>query len=543
MDDNIYNMSLDKNPANFAQLSPLSFLSRAADVFPVRKSVIYDDRSFTWTQTLDRCSRLASALKGAGIGRGCTVSTLLPNVPAMYEAHFGVPAAGAVLNTINTRIDAGTLAFILEHSETKLVLVDPDLVPLLSDALDRLGTPYPIIVNVADAACAQSGVLGDLEYEDFLAAAQPMPEWPLPENEWDAIALGYTSGTTGDPKGVVTHHRGAFLNAITNTLISNVPPNAVYLWTLPMFHCNGWCFPWTLAMVGGTNVCLRRVDGPKIVNLMLKYGVTNYCGAPVVHNIIADAAESAGIRFEPRVAAWIAGAAPSKTVFMRLEELGVDLFHLYGLTETYAAATICTKQPEWLDMSADERATLNNRQGVRTPTLQDARVLDPVTMQPVPWDGVTIGEVMFRGNTVMKGYLKNPSATEEAFKGGWFHSGDLGVQDAQGYIKIKDRSKDIIISGGENISSLEIEEALLSHAEIKLAAVVAMPDEKWGEVPAAFVELQPHSRLDEAEIIRHCMARLAKYKVPKKVVLGPISVTPTGKIQKYALRTQVARQP
>ncbi|MDH0126851.1 AMP-binding protein [Brucella pituitosa] len=540
MGDNIYNMGLDRNPANFTQLSPLSFLSRAADVFPLRKSVIYDDRSFTWTQTLDRCSRLASALKGAGIGQGCTVSTLLPNVPAMYEAHFGVPAAGAVLNTINTRIDAGSLAFILEHSETKLVLVDPELVALLSDALDLLEAPHPIIVNVADAASVQSAALGDLEYEDFLATAQPLSEWPLPENEWDAIALGYTSGTTGDPKGVVTHHRGAFLNAISNTLISNVPPNAVYLWTLPMFHCNGWCFPWTLAMVGGTNICLRRVDGSKIVDLMLKHGVTNYCGAPVVHSLIAEAAESTGIRFQPRVAAWIAGAAPSKKVFMRLEERGVDLFHAYGLTETYALATICTKQPEWLELNEDERATLNNRQGVRPPTLQDAMVLDPVTMQPVPWDGITIGEVMFRGNTIMKGYLKNPSATEEAFQGGWFHSGDLGVQDAQGYILIKDRSKDIIISGGENISSIEVEEALMAHAEIRLAAVVAMPDEKWGEVPAAFVELQPHSRLDEAEIIRHCMARLAKYKVPKKVVLGPISVTPTGKIQKYALRTSVA---
>ncbi|MBA4279612.1 MULTISPECIES: acyl-CoA synthetase [Burkholderiales] len=533
---NPYQQGLDRTPANYVPLSPLSFLQRAADVYPDMAALVYGERIYSWAQVRDRCHQLASSLRRLGISRGDTVSTMLPNVPAMYEAHFGVPMAGAVLNAMNVRLNAEAIAFMLDHSETKVLLTDPEFAEVIQQAMTLLKGPKPCIIDVPDAAVANGRLVGETVYEVFLSAGDVQFEASLPDDEWDAIALGYTSGTTGNPKGVVTHHRGAYLNAVGNVLSWGLPAHCVYLWTLPMFHCNGWCFPWTLAAVAGTGVCLRRIDTAIVFDLIRKHGVTHYCGAPIVHAMLGDAPARQREGIKHRVSGLIAGAAPPVALFERMERIGIDLTHVYGLTETYGPATVCVKQPDWSNLSAAERAQRNGRQGVSYPLQEIATVLDPLTLEPVPHDGETVGEIMFRGNIVMKGYLKNAAATEEAFAGGWFRTGDLAVIDSDGYLKIRDRSKDVIISGGENISSLEVEDALQRHPAVLSAAVVAMPDEKWGEVPAAFVELREGAVLEEAQILAHCREHLARYKVPKTFVFGPLVRTSTGKVQKFALR-------
>ncbi|MDO3722749.1 acyl-CoA synthetase [Marinobacter sp. chi1] len=534
-----FDEGLDKNEANHVPLSPLSFIRRAAAVYSDRTAVISGDTQFTWQQTYARCCQLASVLKSFDIARGDTVAALLPNVPTMYEAHFGVPMVGAVLNAINIRLDPATVAFILDHSRARLLLADPEFADVVEKALGQMEGAPPIIINVPDATQGRQPPISELDYETLLAQQPETPAWALPGDEWDAIALGYTSGTTGNPKGVVTHHRGAYLNAVSNVLSWSLPARVTYLWTLPMFHCNGWCFPWTLAAIGGTSVCLRRVDPSLILQLIRQHRVSHYCGAPIVHAMIADAALAAGETFEHPVAGLIAGAPPPASVFERMEKIGVELTHVYGLTETYGPATVCPKQYDWVDQSLEERVRLNGRQGVTYPLEEDVTVLDPDTMEPVPADGQTMGEIMFRGNIVMKGYLRNPEATEKAFAGGWFHSGDLAVVEPDGYIKIRDRSKDVIISGGENISSLEVEEVVQRHPEVELAAVVAMKDEKWGEVPAAFVQLRSDSALTEEALIAFCRDKISGFKVPKTVIFGTLPTTSTGKIQKFLLRKQL----
>ena len=535
-----FNDALGKNDANHVPLSPLSFLRRAAAVYPDRTALIHDGTRYSWRETHARCCRLAALLRTYGIARGDVVAVMLPNVPALYEAHFGVPMVGAVLNAINTRLDAGAVAFILGHSRARLLLVDPEYADVVEEALARMDGPPPVVVNVSDPGQDGERFLGDLEYEALLAEQPARDDGALPADEWDAIALGYTSGTTGNPKGVVTHHRGAYLNAVSNALTWSLPPTVVYLWTLPMFHCNGWCFPWTLAAVGGTSICLRRVDPERILELIRAHGVTHYCGAPVVHAMIAEAVEAKGAPFAHQVSGMIAGAAPPPSVLARMEKIGVELTHVYGLTETYGPATVCARQAEWDACPADERLRLNGRQGVTYPLQESVAVLDPVTMEPVPADGETVGEIMFRGNIVMKGYLRNGKATDEAFAGGWFHSGDLAVLEPDGYIKIRDRLKDIIISGGENIASLEVEEVIYRHADVELAAVVAMEDEKWGEVPAAFVQLRPGSELSEEALIGFCRENISHFKAPKKIIFSRLPTTSTGKIQKFLLRQQLA---
>jgi fatty-acyl-CoA synthase len=517
----------------------LSFIKRAAAVYPHRTALIYNDTRYTWQQTYGRCCRLASMLKDFGITRGDTVAVMLPNVPAMYEAHFGVPMVGAVLNAINIRLDPEAVAFILDHSRSRLLLVDPEYTDVVDKALARLEGPAPTVINVSDPSQGAERFIGDLEYEALLAGQPEREDWELPADEWDAIALGYTSGTTGNPKGVVTHHRGAYLNAVSNVLSWTLPADVVYLWTLPMFHCNGWCFPWTLAAMGGTNVCLRRVDPEHILWLIRQHGVSHYCGAPVVHSMIADAAVAAQEPIEHKVSGLIAGAAPPASVLERMEKIGFELTHVYGLTETYGPASVCAKQDGWDQCPQDERVRLNGRQGVAYPLQESMAVLDPATLEAVPADGETVGEIMFRGNIVMKGYLRNEAATREAFAGGWFHSGDLAVMEPDGYIKIRDRLKDVIISGGENISSLEVEDVIQRHDDVEIAAVVAMADAKWGEVPAAFVQLRPGRELSEDALIGFCRENISRFKVPKKVIFGQLPTTSTGKIQKFQLRQQL----
>ena len=541
---NPYREGLDKNAANFSQLSPIGFLRRSAEVYPERVAVIHGDIRCTWAETYARCRRLASALQKLDIGVGDTVATLLPNTPAMVEAHFGVPMAGAVLNTINMRLNAGEIAFILGHGGAKVVLVDAEFRDLAEKALNKLEGERPRVIDVADAAFPHAKPLGDGDYEALLATGDPAFDWSLPEDEWDAIALGYTSGTTGNPKGVVTHHRGAYLNAVSNVLAWGVPNFAVYLWTLPLFHCNGWCFPWTIAAVSGTNVCLRKVEAKAIWDAIRDHGVTHYCGAPIVHSTIADAPEAMrrgpdGKGVDHEVKALVAGAAPPSAMISAMEGIGFDLTHVYGLTETYGPAAVCAKHPEWDDLELDDRVERNGRQGVPYPLEEAVAVMDPETMREVPRDGQTIGEIMFRGNIVMKGYFKNKDATEEAFAGGWFHSGDLAVMQGDGYFKIQDRSKDVIISGGENVSSLEVEDVLQNHPGVKAAVVIAMPDDKWGEVPAAFVEPRDGESPSEEELIAYCKEHLAKYKAPKKVIFEPLKRTSTGKIQKFAMRERL----
>ena len=536
---NQYSIGLDKTPANYVPLTPLSFLARSAAVYPDHISTVYEGRVFTWAQTCERCRRFASYLAGRGIGQGDTVAAMLPNIPAMNELHFAVPMAGAVLNALNIRLDASSIAFQLDHGGAKIILVDPEFCGVIAEALTLMKGPKPFVIDVDDAAYAGGTRIGELEYEAAVAQGDAGFVARLPGDEWDAIALSYTSGTTGNPKGVVTHHRGAYLNAVSNILAGNLGQHPVYLWTLPMFHCNGWCFPWTLAATAGINVCLRKVDPSKIFELIPQHGVTHMCGAPIIYNTLINAPDAPkGARARP-VVGLIAGAAPPVAVLEGAENIGIKLTHVYGLTEVYGPASVCAEQPGWDALPADQRAQLKRRQGVPYPLQEGVTVLDPETMQPVPRDGETIGEVMFRGNIVMKGYLKNEKATQEAFAGGWFHTGDLGVLDASGYVIIKDRSKDIIISGGENISSVEVEDILYKHPAVLFAAVVAKPDPKWGEVPCAFVELKDGAIATEADIIAFCRGHMSGFKTPKAVLFGVIPKTSTGKIQKFLLRNQV----
>jgi len=534
-----YDVGLDKNKANYVTLSPLSFLERSAQVHPKLPSVVYEDRSLTWAETYARSRRFASMLAKRGIGRGDTVAVMLPNVPAMYEAHFAIPMVGAVINALNTRLDAPALAFMLDHGEAKVLLVDPEHAEVMEDAMKQMKGPKPFVIDVDDKAFSGGKRIGEIEYESWIAQGDPTFAWSVPGDEWDAIALSYTSGTTGNPKGVVTHHRGAYLNAVSNIVSGNLGLHPVYLWTLPMFHCNGWCFPWTLAAASGVNVCLRKVDPAKIFELIPKHGVTHMCGAPIVYaTLISAPSAPRGGKAKP-ISGLIAGAPPPVAVIQGAEEIGITLTHVYGLTEVYGPASVCAEQPGCDDLPVEERAVLKRRQGVAYHLQDKVTVLDPETMKPVPQDGETIGEVMFRGNIVMKGYLKNEKATNESFADGWFHTGDLGVIDSDGYIIIKDRSKDIIISGGENISSVEVEDVLYKHPAVLFAAVVAKPDKKWGEVPCAFVELKDGAKADEAEILAFCRKQLPGFKSPKAVVFGPLPKTSTGKIQKFELRKQV----
>src|SRR5580692_10211864 len=528
-----YSVGLENTPANFVALTPLSFLARTAAVYPDHTSTIYEGRVFTWAQTYARCRRFASYLARRNIGRGDTVAAMLPNIPAMNELHFAVPMAGAVLNTLNIRLDASSIAFQLDHGGAKIILVDPEFAGVISEALSLTSGPKPLVIDVDDKAFTGGKRIGALEYEDALLQGDEGFIARLPQDEWDAIALSYTSGTTGNPKGVVTHHRGAYLNAVSNILAGNLGQHPVYLWTLPMFHCNGWCFPWTVAAAAGINVCLRKVDPTKIFDLIKQHGVTHMCGAPIVYNTLINAPDAPKGKAAQPVVGLIAGAAPPVAVLEGAESIGIRLTHVYGLT------SVCAEQPGWDALPADQRAQLKRRQGVPYPLQESVSVIDPETMQPVPRDGETIGEVMFRGNIVMKGYLKNEKATREAFAGGWFHTGDLGVVDEHGYVIIKDRSKDIIISGGENISSVEVEDVLYKHPAVLFAAVVAKPDGKWGEVPCAFIELKDNAQASEAEIIAFCRSQMSGFKTPKAVVFGTIPKTSTGKIQKYLLRNEV----
>jgi fatty-acyl-CoA synthase len=536
----IFDQDLPRNPANFAPLSPLSFIERAAEVYPQRLAVIHGDLRRSWSEVYTRCRQLASALAKSGIGKDDTVAVMLPNTPAMVEAHFGIPMSGAVLNALNTRLDAPTIAFMLDHGEAKVVIVDPEFAGVMKAAISLRKEQRPLLViDVADAL--YSGTverIGSVGYDDFLATGDAAFAWQLPADEWDAIALNYTSGTTGNPKGVVYHHRGAAVNAISNILEWDMGKHPVYLWTLPMFHCNGWCFPWTVAARAGVNVCLRKVEAKAIIDAIKAHGVTHYCGAPIVHGMLVNAPDEMKNGLPTGVKAMVAGAAPPASMIEGMERMGFDLTHVYGLTEVYGPATVCPKHDEWNDLDIGERARLNARQGVRYHLQRSARVIDPETMKPVPMDGETMGEIMFQGNITMKGYLKNPAATQETFAGGWYHTGDLAVQYPDGYIKIKDRSKDIIISGGENISSIEVEDVLYRHPDVLAAAVVAKPDERWGETPCAFVELKAGATATREDIVAHCKKHLAGFKVPKAVVFGELPKTSTGKIQKFELRKQ-----
>jgi fatty-acyl-CoA synthase len=540
MPKTIYDVGLDRNPANFAALSPLGFVERSATVFPDLTAVVHGSGARlirrTWREVYARSRQLAHALARSGIGRGDTVAVMLPNTPEMVEAHYGIPMAGAVLNALNTRLDPASIAFTLEHGEAKAVIVDREFSSVVRAAVEQLGRPLSII-DVDDPVYDGPGsAVGNITYEDFLATGSPDFAWSQPADEWEAIALNYTSGTTGNPKGVVYSHRGAYTNAVSNVLVWAMPHHPVYLWTLPMFHCNGWCFPWTVAAMAGTHVCLRRVEAAAVFDAIREHRVTHYCGAPIVHSMLVNAPEEMKRGIEHRVSAMVAAAAPPASMIEGMDRLGFDLTHVYGLTEVYGPATVCAKQQNWAKLDVGERAMLNGRQGVRYTLEEGVSVLDPDTLQPVPWDGETIGEVMFRGNIAMKGYLKNEKATQEAFKGGWFHSGDLAVVYPDGYLRIKDRSKDIIISGGENISSIEVEDVLFRHPAVIAAAVVAQPDPKWGEVPCAFVELKDGAEVTAEELLAHCRKYLASFKMPKKVVFGELPKTSTGKIQKFMLR-------
>lgn len=534
----IFDFNLPRNDANFAPLTPLLFIERTAEVYPERIAVIYGEIRQTWAETYQRCRRLASALAQAGIGRGDTVAVMLPNTPPMIEAHFGIPMCGAVLNALNTRLDPEAIAFMLDHGEAKAVIVDVEFASIMKKAIALRSGDDPLLVIDAEDTAFSGPVarIGSITYTAFLAGGDPEYKWALPADEWDAISLNYTSGTTGNPKGVVYHHRGAATNAISNVLEWDMPKHAVYLWSLPMFHCNGWCFPWTIAARAGVNVCLRKVEAKAILESIISNGVTHYCGAPIVHSLLVNAPDEMKQGLPRGVRAMVAGAAPPASLIEGMEKLGFELTHVYGLTEVYGPATACAKHQSWDALDIGERAKLNARQGVRYHLQRSACVLDPITMQQVPWDGETMGEIMFRGNITMKGYLKNPSATQEAFHGGWYHTGDLAVQYPDGYIKIKDRSKDIIISGGENISSIEVEDVLYRHPDVLAAAVVAKADEKWGETPCAFVELKSGSTLTAEDMIAHCKKHLAGFKVPRAVVFGELPKTSTGKIQKFELR-------
>ena len=532
----MYDRDLDRNPANFQPLTPLTYLDRAARTFPDRVAVIHGSLRRPYAELYARCRRLGAALAARGIGRGDTVAVLLANTPAMIECHYGVPMTGAVLNTLNTRLDAAALAFCLDHGEAKVFIVDREFAKIGREALDKAGVS-PLVIDYDDPEFAGEGTaLGEIDYEAFLAGGDPDYAWAMPADEWDAISLNYTSGTTGDPKGVVYHHRGAALLSLGNVITAGLPQHAVYLWTLPMFHCNGWCFPWTLSVVAGTHVCLRQVRAPAMYAALAEHGVTHLSGAPIVMSTLLNAPDAQKRPLPRRVHFLTAAAPPPEAVLAAMGEAGFDVTHLYGLTETYGPAVVNAWHEEWDALPSDERARKKARQGVRYPVLEGLDVRDPETMESLPADGASLGEVMFRGNVVMRGYLKNPTSTQAAFKGGWFRSGDLGVKHPDGYIQLKDRSKDIIISGGENISSIEVEDALFKHPAVAAAAVVAKPDAKWGETPCAFVELKEGKEVTPDELVAWCRERLAPYKLPRHVVFGELPKTSTGKVQKFVLR-------
>ena len=532
---NIYEIDLDQNQANFAHLTPLSFIERCSSVYPKKVSLIHGDKTYTWAETYKRCCLLASALLKIGIGKGDTVAFMGANTPETFEGHFGVPMAGAVLNALNVRLDAKAIAFILEHAEAKVLFTDREYSETIKEVLELLPNDI-LVIDIDDPYFSGGELLGSQNYEDFISQGDDSYSCFQIDDEWQAISLNYTSGTTGDPKGVVFHHRGAYLNAISNNMCWDMTAHPVYLWTLPMFHCNGWCFPWGLAAAAGTSICLRHVRDAAIFESMKEHGVTHFCGAPVVLNTIVNADESLKVGLAKGIKAMTAGAAPPAAVIASMENMGFEVTHVYGLTETYGPCVVCAPQDDWADLSIDDRAELLARQGVRAPLQDELMVADPQTLEPVPKDGKTMGEIFMRGNLVMKGYLKNPKTTQASFEGGWFHSGDLAVWYEDGYTQIKDRSKDIIISGGENISSLEVESVLFKHPKILEAAVVASTDEKWGEVPCAFVSLKSGQEMGVDELIAYCREELAGFKIPKKVVFGPIEKTSTGKVQKYLLR-------
>ena len=536
---NPFNTDLDRNPANYEPLTPLQFLERAATVFPNHTAIVHGDLRISYAHFYTRSRQLASALAKCSITRGDTVSALLPNTPAMLECHYGVPMAGAVLHSINTRLDAAVIAFQLDHAQSQVVVVDSEFIPLLRKALD-LAKVQPLVIQcddpMYDGPCSDQDAI---DYETFIASGDPNFIWLRPLDEWDAISINYTSGTTGDPKGVVSHHRGAYLLAQGNALTTSMRKHAVYLWTLPMFHCNGWCFPWTLSAIIGTHVCLRQVRSGPIWTAMADEGVTHLCGAPIVMSLLVGAPDAEKRTLPQTVQFFTAAAPPPESVLAQMKAAGFDVTHLYGLTETYGPAVVNDWHADWSEMPAADQARLKARQGVRYLPLEGLTILDPDTLLPVPHDGQTMGEVMFRGNVVMKGYFKNPTATKKAFAGGWFHSGDLGVVHPDGYIQLKDRSKDIIISGGENVSSIEVEEALYRHPAVAAVAVVAKPNDKWGETPCAFVELKPGSQVSADELRVWCRNELASYKVPGEFIFTQIPKTSTGKIQKFLLRNRL----
>ncbi|MGO1118474.1 acyl-CoA synthetase [Rhodovibrionaceae bacterium A322] len=528
----------EKNAANYVPLSPLSFLPRTAATYPDHPAVVHGARRYSWSEAYERCKRLGSALSRKGIGKGDTVAVMAPNTPEMWEAHYGVPMAGAVLNTLNVRLDAATLGFILNHGEAKVLLTDSEFHAVIAEAL-KLVDHDILVVDIEDSEGPGGERLGSVNYEDFLASGDPGFDWQMPGDEWDAIALNYTSGTTGNPKGVIYHHRGAYLNAVGNVMTWQLPHHPVYLWTLPMFHCNGWCFPWTITAQAGTHVCLRKVSTDDIYAALSDRGVTHLCGAPIIMQMVLDGSEAQKASFEHTVNMMTAAAPPPAKVLADMKANGFDVTHVYGLTETYGPSVVCAWNQDWNSLSIEDQAAKQARQGVAYAVQEELMVADPDSLQPVPADGQTIGEVMTRGNIVMKGYLKNPATTEESFKGGWYHTGDLGVMHPDGYIQLKDRSKDIIISGGENISSIEIEDLLYKHPAVLAAAVVAKPDEKWGETPCAFIELKSGHSPTAEEIIAFCRDNLAHFKCPRTVIFGDLPKTSTGKIQKFVLRQQV----
>jgi fatty-acyl-CoA synthase len=535
--NNPYLHGLDKNPANYVPLTPLTFLERSANIWPDRVAIVHGPIRRTWSQTATRARQLASALLRLGITPGETVAVLAANTPELFEAHFGVPLMGGVLNAINTRLDAEAIAFILSHGQSRILITDREFSTTAKAAVAALGRPIAV-VDIDDPQYVGGELIGHLDYEALLATGDPEHPWTMPNDEWLPIALNYTSGTTGNPKGVVTHHRGAYLNAVSNALQWHMGEKPVYLWTLPMFHCNGWCFPWTLAIMAGTSVCLRAVRVEPLLDLIAREKVDHFCGAPIVLNTINNAPAELKEPIKHKVKAMVAGAAPPAAVIAGMERMGWEVTHVYGLTECYGPTVVNVWHDKWNDLDIDAKAAIKARQGVRNPMLEAIMVADPGTLVPVPKDGTTMGEIFMRGNNVMSGYLKNPAATQEAFEGGWFHTGDLAVWHPDGYVEIKDRSKDIIISGGENISTIEVEGVLYSHPDVLEAAVVARPDEKWGETPCAFVTLKPGATTTEADLMAFCKSRMAGFKTPKTIVFSALPKTSTGKIQKFVLRDQ-----